>query len=73
MLNISYATGSTDTAGVWGFHADQVADAINAGATGAISGSAIVRIIEKNRDNEETMLAELKAFVMSMKAATHQR
>lgn len=52
---------------------DQVADAISAGATGAISGSAIVRIIEKNRDNEETMLAELKAFVMSMKAATHQR
>ena len=52
---------------------DQVADAISAGATGAISGSAIVRIIEKNRANEETMLAELKAFVMSMKAATRQQ
>ena len=52
---------------------DQVAAAISAGATGAISGSAIVRIIEKNRDNEETMLAELKAFVMSMKAATRQQ
>ncbi|HEF0024116.1 TPA: tryptophan synthase subunit alpha [Citrobacter amalonaticus] len=52
---------------------DQVEDAISAGATGAISGSAIVRIIEKNRDNEETMLAELKAFVMSMKAATRQQ
>lgn len=52
---------------------DQVADAISAGATGAISGSAIVRIIEKNRDNEETMLAELKAFVMNMKAATRQQ
>ena len=52
---------------------DQVADAISAGATGAISGSAIVRIIEKNKDNEETMLAELKAFVMSMKAATRQQ
>ena len=52
---------------------DQVADAISAGATGAISGSAIVRIIEKNRDNEGTMLAELKAFVMSMKAATRQQ
>ena len=49
---------------------DQVADAISAGATGAISGSAIVKIIEKNSDNEETMLAELNAFVMSMKAAT---
>ncbi len=59
--------------GFGGSTPDQVADAINAGATGAISGSAIVRIIEKNRDNEETMLAELKAFVMSMKAATHQR
>lgn len=52
---------------------DQVTDAINAGATGAISGSAIVKIIEKHVDNEEAMLGALKAFVMSMKAATRQR
>ncbi|EPJ9672924.1 TPA: tryptophan synthase subunit alpha [Citrobacter freundii] len=51
---------------------DQVAGAIKAGATGAISGSAIVKIIEKHVDNEEAMLAELKAFVMGMKAATRQ-
>ncbi|HHE5697739.1 TPA: tryptophan synthase subunit alpha [Citrobacter amalonaticus] len=52
---------------------DQVTDAIKAGATGAISGSAIVNIIEKYVDNEGAMLAELGAFVMSMKAATRQR
>lgn len=48
----------------------QVRDAINAGAAGAISGSAIVKIIEKNLDNPEAMLSELKAFVTAMKAAT---
>ena len=52
---------------------DQVTDAIKAGATGAISGSAVVNIIEKYVDNEGAMLAELGAFVMSMKAATRQR
>jgi len=51
---------------------DQVADAIKAGAAGAISGSAIVKIIEKHGDNDDAMLNELKAFVMSMKAATRQ-
>ncbi|MBV8044528.1 tryptophan synthase subunit alpha [Pluralibacter sp.] len=49
---------------------DQVAAAIGAGAAGAISGSAIVKIIEKNVDNYPAMLAELKAFVQAMKAAT---
>lgn len=48
----------------------QVADAIQAGAMGAISGSAIVKIIEKHREDDVAMLNELKVFVMSMKAAT---
>lgn len=51
---------------------DQVKGAIEAGAAGAISGSAIVKIIEKNVAAPEQMLAELKAFVSAMKAATHR-
>jgi len=49
---------------------DQVAGAIDAGAAGAISGSAIVKIIEKNVTHPEQMLSELKTFVSAMKAAT---
>ncbi|NIY46719.1 tryptophan synthase subunit alpha [Cedecea colo] len=48
----------------------QVRDAIEAGAAGAISGSAIVKIIEKNLNNPHAMLSELKTFVQAMKAAT---
>ncbi|POT59189.1 tryptophan synthase subunit alpha [Citrobacter amalonaticus] len=48
----------------------QVSAAISAGAAGAISGSAIVKIIEKNVDKPEQMLAALKAFAEPMKAAT---
>jgi len=48
----------------------QVRDAIEAGAAGAISGSAIVKIIEKNLNDEDAMLGELKTFVQAMKAAT---
>ena len=51
---------------------EQVTGAIEAGAAGAISGSAIVKIIEKNVAAPEQMLAELKAFVSAMKTATHQ-
>ena len=51
---------------------EQVTGAIDAGAAGAISGSAIVKIIEKNVAPPEQMLAELKAFVSAMKAATRQ-
>lgn len=50
----------------------QVTAAIEAKAAGAISGSAIVKIIEKNVDKPEQMLAELKAFVSGMKAATRK-
>lgn len=49
---------------------DQVSAAVEAGAAGAISGSAIVKIIEKNLANPTAMLAELKAFVQSLKGAT---
>lgn len=51
---------------------EQVSAAIEAGAAGAISGSAIVKIIEKNVDNDPAMLAELKAFVQNLKAATRK-
>lgn len=51
---------------------DQVSASIDAGAAGAISGSAIVKIIEKNVDKPEQMLTELKAFVSGMKAATRR-
>ncbi|HBC8790084.1 MULTISPECIES: tryptophan synthase subunit alpha [Citrobacter] len=51
---------------------EQVTGAIDAGAAGAISGSAIVKIIEKNVAAPEQMLAELKSFVSAMKAATRQ-
>lgn len=49
---------------------EQVSAALGAGAAGAISGSAIVKIIENNVDKPEQMLNELKSFVSAMKAAT---
>lgn len=48
----------------------QVKDAISAGAAGAISGSAVVKIIEKNLGNHAEMLKALSEFVTVMKAAT---
>jgi tryptophan synthase, alpha chain (EC 4.2.1.20) len=51
---------------------EQVTAALGAGAAGAISGSAIVKIIEKNVDNSPAMLSELKTFVQNMKAATRK-
>lgn len=49
---------------------EQVRAALDAGAAGAIAGSAIVRLIEQHRANPPTLLAELTAFVQAMKAAT---
>ncbi|MDX1269342.1 MAG: tryptophan synthase subunit alpha, partial [Oceanisphaera sp.] len=49
---------------------EQVRDAIAAGAAGAISGSAVVKIIEQNLANPQAMLYALTAFVKDMKAAT---
>ncbi len=48
----------------------QVKEALTAGAAGAISGSAVVKIIEQNLAQPEQMLAELTTFVSNMKAAT---
>lgn len=50
----------------------QVAEAIAAGAAGAISGSAVVKVIEKNLAEPAKLLAELGAFITSMKAATRK-
>jgi tryptophan synthase alpha chain len=48
----------------------QVKDAFTAGASGAISGSAVVKIIEDNLADHDKMLTELTNFVNKMKAAT---
>ncbi|MCE0492704.1 tryptophan synthase subunit alpha [Vibrio salinus] len=50
----------------------QVKAALNAGAAGAISGSAVVKIIENYHQNPEAMLSELKSFTEKMKAATQK-
>ncbi|MCC3717909.1 tryptophan synthase subunit alpha [Rouxiella badensis] len=50
----------------------QVKETLAAGAAGAISGSATVRIIENNQDNPAEMLAQLSRFVSEMKAATRR-
>lgn len=49
---------------------EQVKQALASGAQGAISGSAVVNIIEKNLDDEAKMLTELASFVSNMKSAT---
>ncbi|WP_218354012.1 tryptophan synthase subunit alpha [Alteromonas lipotrueiana] len=51
---------------------EQVKAAIDAGAAGAISGSATVNIIAQNLDDTRTMLAQLDTFVSAMKAATQK-
>lgn len=43
---------------------------LNAGAAGAISGSAVVKLIEKNLDDPAKMQTELAEFVRTMKSAT---
>jgi tryptophan synthase alpha chain len=48
----------------------QVKETIEAGAAGAISGSAVVKIIENNLNDKVQMLATLKQFASDMKAAT---
>lgn len=51
---------------------EQVKQAIESGAAGAISGSAVVKIIENNIEQPTEMLKQLANFVSSMKAATHK-
>ncbi len=48
----------------------QVKEAIASGAAGAISGSAIVKIIEQHQANPQALLAELHTLVSSLKAAS---
>ena len=48
----------------------QVKEALATGAKGAISGSAVVKIIENNLDDNNAMLTALAEFVTAMKAAT---
>lgn len=48
----------------------QVKEALQLGAAGAISGSATVKIIERNLDNHANCLSELAQFVKAMKGAT---
>jgi tryptophan synthase alpha chain len=49
---------------------EHVKAALEAGAAGAISGSAIVQIIEKYQHDQPKLLQELGEFVATMKAAT---
>ncbi len=49
---------------------EQVKQAVTAGAAGAISGSAVVKIIEKNQNNPEALLTALASFISAMKQAT---
>ncbi|WP_022940233.1 tryptophan synthase subunit alpha [Psychromonas hadalis] len=49
----------------------QVKEAIKSGAAGAISGSAVVKVIEANLDDPDKLLVEMDKFIAKMKAATH--
>lgn len=51
---------------------EHVKIALDAGAAGVISGSAIVKIIENNYQHPAVMLEKLSVFVKEMKAATRQ-
>jgi len=48
----------------------QVKEAIEAGAAGAISGSAVVKVIENNLGDNIEMLKQMSQFISNMKAAT---
>lgn len=48
----------------------QVREAINFGADGAISGSAVVKIIQDSLDDESLSLKNLSIFIKNMKLAT---
>ncbi|WP_387689119.1 tryptophan synthase subunit alpha [Photorhabdus sp. RM71S] len=48
----------------------QVKETLASGTAGAISGSAVVKIIEENLSQPEIMLKELTEFVSKMKSAT---
>ncbi len=50
----------------------QVTDAIKNGVVGAISGSAVVKLIEIHHQQPDILLAKLKQFVSQMKMATQK-
>ncbi|KFD18838.1 MULTISPECIES: tryptophan synthase subunit alpha [Tatumella] len=52
--------------------AGQVREVLQAGAAGAISGSAVVKIIETHQHEPSVMLDKLTGFAASLKAATRQ-
>lgn len=49
---------------------EHIKSILKAGANGAIVGSAIVKLIEKNLNNKEKMLKEIDNYLLSMKNAT---
>lgn len=51
---------------------EQVRAAVVSGVAGVISGSATVKLIEKNLGDDEAMLKDLAEFVSDMKAATQK-
>jgi tryptophan synthase alpha chain len=52
---------------------EQVKEALKTGAMGAISGSAVVKVIEDNLTDPAKMITELSRFINDMKAATKLR
>ncbi len=51
---------------------EQVKEAIQSGAAGAISGSAVVKVIQDNLDNPERLLQKMHSFISKMKQATYK-
>ena len=50
---------------------EQVKEAIASGAAGAISGSAVVKVIEANVDEPDKLLQQMNQFISKMKAGTY--
>ncbi|WP_313689014.1 tryptophan synthase subunit alpha, partial [Pantoea sp.] len=51
----------------------QIREVMKSGIAGVISGSAVVKIIERNINAPDAMLSELYSFVRSMKEATRNQ
>jgi len=52
---------------------EHVRAVLDAGAAGAISGSAVVSIVGRNQDRPRPMLERIRDFTSAMKQATHKR
>lgn len=50
----------------------QVKEALKSGAAGAISGSAVIRVIQENLDNPPLLLEKMEKFISKMKQATYK-